>query len=266
MTKTWTTRWAAAAVALFACCAVSMAAEPKPGEQVARMYKADGADKLGYWLYLPGEYGKDAGKKWPVILFLHGSGEAGDGTTELNKVKAHGPPKLVEGKTDFGFIVISPQNPRPDRTAPAGTPRRRGWDPAAVKGLLDEVLAAHKQADADRVYLTGLSMGGFGSWATAAAYPDAFAAVAPICGGGDPATADKIKGLPFWVFHGEKDPTVKIEQSERMVAALKAAGAKEVEFTRYPDKQHDSWTVTYANPKLYEWFLKHERKSGEKAK
>jgi predicted peptidase len=243
------------------CATAADAPAGKSGEQTHQMYKVDGQDKLGYLLFLPADYGKDAAKKWPVIVFLHGSGEAGDGTTQLDKVKIHGPPKIVERKKDFGFIVISPQNPIPDRN---NSNSRRGWDPKAVKGVLDEVLANHKQADADRVYLTGLSLGGFGSWATAAAYPDTFAAIAPICGGGDPGSADKVKHLPIWVFHGEKDTAVKIEQSEAMVNALKAAGAKEVEFTRYPDKPHDCWTVTYDNPKLYEWFLKHTRKQ-EKA-
>lgn len=227
-------------------------AEGTPGKQTDEMFEA-GGQKMGYLLALPADYGKDPAKRWPVILFLHGSGEAGNGTNEVGKVRVHGPPKVAdreEGK--FGFVVISPQN----------TPRL-WWNPVVVKGLLDDVLAKYKQTDVDRVYLTGLSLGGFGSWATAAAYPDAFAAVAPACGGGDPATADKIKGLPIWVFHGELDKTVPIAQSERMVDALKAAGAKDVQFTRYPDKSHDSWTVTYDNPKLYEWFLSHVR--GKKA-
>ena len=224
-------------------------AEPVPGKQTAEIYEA-GGQKLGYLLYLPADYGKDAARKWPVILFLHGSGERGDFTTDLTKVKKHGPPKVVEQRKDFGFVVISPQCP----------PKAR-WDPAQLKALLDDALATKvKQGDQDRLYLTGLSMGGHGSWAMAAAFPDTFAAVAPVCGGGDPASADKIKHLPIWVFHGEKDQTVKIERSEAMVNALKAAGAKDVQFTRYPEAGHDSWTPTYDNPKLYEWFLGHSRK------
>jgi predicted peptidase len=236
-------------------------ADPAAGKQTAEVYEA-GGQKLGYLLYLPSDYGKDAAKQWPVILFLHGSGEAGDGAAQLDKVKKHGPPKLVEQGKDFGFVLISPQNPPSDRSKPGG---RRGWDAKQLKGLLDDVLATKaKQADRDRIYLTGLSMGGFGSWAMAATYPDTFAAVAPICGGGDPSTAAAIKHLPIWVFHGEKDTSVKIDRSEAMVDALKAAGAKQVEFTRYPDLAHDSWTVTYDNPKLYEWFLKHRRTGKQK--
>ena len=204
--------------------ATMASAKPAPGKQTAEMYEADGK-KLGYLLSLPADYGKDPAKKWPVMLFLHGSGEAGDGTTQLDKVKKHGPPKLIDNGKALPFIVVSPQNPMPDRSNPGA---RRGWDPKQLKGLLDEVTSTHaKQADADRVYLTGLSMGGFGSWALAAEYPDAFAAVAPICGGGNPAKADAIKHLPIWVFHGEKDTAVKIERSEAMVTALRAPDVTE---------------------------------------
>lgn len=221
------------------------AAAPTPGQQTAEMYEGQG--KLGYLLYVPAGY-KDAGdKKWPVIFFLHGSGERGNGTTELEKNKKHGPPKLVEGLTK-DFIVISPQCPKDDR-----------WEAKSLKGLLDVVTGKLKNADTDRIYLTGLSMGGFGSWMLAAEYPEVFAAVVPICGGGNPSTAAKLKNLPIWVFHGDKDTAVKIAMSQAMVDALKAAGAKEVEFTIYPGVGHDSWTQSYANPKLYEWLLKHTR-------
>src|SRR4029434_2940175 len=94
------------------------------------------------------------------------------------------------------FIVVSPQNPAPDRNKPGF----RGWDPKAVKGLLDEVIANHKQADPDRVYLTGLSLGGFGTWSTAAAYPDTFAAIAPICGGGAPSQTDQLQNITILVL------------------------------------------------------------------
>ena len=130
------------------------------------------------------------------------------------------------------------------------------------QALVDDVLARHKAADPDRVYLTGLSMGGFGTWETATEYPERFAAIAPICGGGRPYTAARLKKLPTWVFHGEKDPVVPIKRSEEMVDALKKAGG-DVKFTRYPEAGHDSWTETYNNPELYEWFLKHQR--GQKA-
>ena len=127
--------------------------------------------------------------------------------------------------------------------------------------MLDEIQGKYK-VDPDRVYLTGLSLGGFGTWETATQHPERFAAIAPICGGGRPFMARRLKNLPAWVFHGEKDPVVPIKRSEEMVEALKAAGG-DVKFTRYPEAQHDSWTETYNNPQLYEWFLQHKR--GEKS-
>ena len=218
--------------------------DAKPGQsghtfqkEVTVMVKAD------YLLFLPEGYGQDPAKKWPVILFLHGAGERG---ADLNKVKAHGPPKIVEQRKDFPFIVISPQ-----------CPEGKWWEPDVLVGLLDDVLAKHPAADRERVYLTGLSMGGFGTWQTAIEYPDRFAAIAPICGGGSRYRARGIKHIPTWVFHGDKDEVVPVEASIEMVDALKAAGG-DVQFTRYPDAGHDSWTVTYDNPKLYEWFLSHK--------
>ncbi|MGH7136708.1 MAG: prolyl oligopeptidase family serine peptidase [Pirellulales bacterium] len=197
--------------------------------------------KLNYLVFLPDDYEK-SDKKWPLILFLHGAGESGD---DLSKVKKHGPPKIVETKTDFPFIVVSPQS--------AG----RGWNADALKALLDKVVGDYR-VDRDRVYLTGLSMGGFGTWTLAAAYPEYFAAIAPVCGGGNPADAKKVKDLPIWVFHGAKDDAVPLRRSEDMVNALNDVGA-DVKFTVYPDAGHDSWTETYDNPELYKWFLSHKR-------
>jgi predicted peptidase len=202
--------------------------------------------KMNYLLYVPDHVKNDRGL--PLVLFLHGSGESGD---DVQKVKKHGLPKLIEAGKTFPFIVVSPQSPSP----------RIGWNPDALGALLDEVESQHK-VDKDRVYVTGLSMGGFGTWALAAAYPKRFAAIAPICGGGNPETARKLKDLPIWVFHGAKDPVVRPRQSERMVEALKNAGNKQVKLTMYPEAGHDSWTETYDNPKLYEWLLEHKR--GEK--
>jgi len=196
-----------------------------------------------YLLYLPKDYGKDRRQRWPVILFLHGAGERGG---DLELVKKHGPPKIVEDKKDFPFIVLSPQCPE------------GGWWPADfLIPLLDEV-AKQYRVDKSRVYLTGLSMGGFGTWALAIEHPDRFAAIAPICGGGDPKLVSRIKHLPVWVFHGAKDPVVPLEKSEMMVKALEEAGGN-VKFTAYPEATHDSWTETYDNPELYEWFLSHRR-------
>jgi len=203
--------------------------------------------KLDYLLYLPPDYNKDAQKKWPLIVFLHGSGERG---TDVQEVAKHGPPKIVEDKDSplsGRFIVVSPQ-----------CPPKIWWQVDSLNGLLDEVLEKY-HVDKDRVYLTGLSMGGFGSWTWGEHDAGRFAAMAPMCGGGDPTQADKLKDTPIWCFHGEMDKTVAIQHSEEMVDAVKAAGNKEVKFTRYPDAGHDCWTKSYANPDLYDWFLEHKR-------
>ena len=198
-----------------------------------------------YLVNLPAGYDpNDADKRWPVLLFLHGSGERGD---DLEKVKVHGPPKVAPTRPDFPFIVISPQCPANDR-----------WLPAELAALLDEVAAKYRTA-ADRVYLTGLSMGGYGTWSLAAEYPGRFAAIAPICGGGDPTDTARVRQIPAWVFHGGKDPVVPVERAHEMVDALKKTDAAEVKLTIYPDAGHDSWTVTYDNPELYAWLLAHKR-------
>ena len=170
---------------------------------------------------------------------------AGD---DLNRVKAHGPAKIVEAGKDLPFIIVSPQCPA------------KQWWPVKVEvlmGLLDEIEEKY-DVDPQRIYLTGLSMGGYGSWSLASMYPDRFAAVAPICGGGMPYLARNFKNLPVWAFHGAKDDVVPLQRSQEMVDAINNAGGN-AKLTVYPDVDHDSWTETYDNPKLYEWFLKHRR-------
>ena len=201
--------------------------------------------RANYLLYLPEQY-LTSQKKWPLILFLHGAGERGN---DLSKVTRHGPPNLIaKEKGEFPFVILSPQ-----------CPKNSWWSNElridVLNVLLDDVVSRYR-IDKKRIYVTGLSMGGFGTWSLAAAYPDRFAAIAPICGGGNPQDAASIAHLPIWVFHGAKDKTVPIKKSEEMVAALKKAGCK-VKFTVYPDAGHNSWTETYNNPALYEWFLKH---------
>lgn len=234
------------ALALAAAPWLPLRAETPAAGQTAQKLDRELHVKLDYLLYLPKDYGKEQDKKWPLILFLHGAGERG---SDVNVVKKHGPPKLVQGDQETPakqFIVVSPQ-----------CPEGRWWQPQEVIALLDEITEKYK-VDQDRVYLTGLSMGGFGTWDTAMRFPDRFAAIAPICGGGEPRRVGAIKKMPTWVFHGEKDNVVPIAQSEEMVDALKRAGG-DPKFTRYPEANHDSWTVTYNNPELYAWFLEHKR-------
>lgn len=244
-TLTRLTRFTAAVAVAAALGSAAVAADPEHGQRPQQLVKQVEI-KMDYLLYLPDDYGKQQDKKYPLILFLHGAGERG---TDVNLVKKHGPPKLVDGKTQLAvanFIVVSPQC-KPNQW----------WQPHEVIALLDEVSQKYP-VDPDRVYLTGLSMGGFGTWETASRYTDRFAAIAPICGGGDPRRVRSLRDVPTWVFHGDKDEVVPVQRSIEMVDALKKLG-NEAKFTRYPEAGHDSWTETYNNPELYEWFLKHKR-------
>lgn len=196
---------------------------------------------MRYLLYLPKDYEQQ--DSWPLLLFLHGAGERGD---DLDLVKKHGPPMLIERGQEFPFIVVSPQ-----------CPTNRRWEPFELAALLDEIDEKYR-VDQDRIYVTGLSMGGFGTWSLAAYQPDRFAALVPICGGGEPIMAQLLRPIPTWVFHGAKDPVVPLERSAIMVEAMRKAGG-DVKSTIYPETGHDSWTDSYANPELYEWLLQQKR-------
>ena len=219
----------------------SNAGQQKPAE-LDRIIKV----QMKYLVYLPKDY--DQKDSWPVLLFLHGSGERGD---NLDLVKVHGPPKLIAGGKQFPFIVVSPQ-----------CPNGQSWEPFKLTALLDEIGEKYK-VDQDRIYVTGISMGGFGTWALASHSPNRFAAIVPICGGGDPSRAKRIAHIPAWVFHGGKDPTVPVENSKKMVEALKKNGG-DPKFTIYSEAGHDSWTQAYNTPELYEWLLQQKR-TGKKA-
>lgn len=234
------------------CPTFTFALDPQPGNQVAAELevpsaddKSDAKEKIRFWLYTPANLGEK--EKLPLLIFLHGAGERGD---DLDKVKVHGPPKIVEGKADFPFVVISPQ-------CPSG----RWWNTKQIVSLIEQAAADPKlKVDADQIHLTGLSMGGFGSWGVAAEIPGKLATVTPICGGGDVKTAGKIKSLPIWVVHGDKDGAVPLKRSEEMVAALRAEGGSPI-FTVYAGVGHDSWTQTYSSQLLYDWMLAHKRKA-----
>ena len=198
---------------------------------------------LKYLFYLPKDYYNAKKIAWPLILFLHGMGERGN---DLELVKIHGIPKIVKTQKDFPFIAVSPQ-------CPTEYVWRGKKMLQAVESLILKIIKNYR-IDKTRVYVTGLSMGGYGTWALAARRPELFAAAVPICGGGDPATVNVLKNLPIWVFHGGLDGVVLPEESEKMVRALERAGGK-VRYTLYPKAYHDSWTETYDNPALYDWML-----------
>jgi predicted peptidase len=212
-----------------------------------RTFKNPDGKVSKYVLFVPAAY--KAEKAYPVILFLHGSGESG---TDGKKQATVGLGKAIQTQEkDFPFIVVFPQS------------EKRNWQADSEDGkralaILDEVTREYK-TDPKRIYLTGLSMGGFGTWSLAAKVPQRWAAIVPICGRGDPKTAEAIKDLPCWCFHGDADTAVPVDGSRKMIEALKAAGGKP-RYDEYPGVGHNSWDKAYANKELYEWLLKQERK------
>lgn len=197
-----------------------------------------------YRVFLPRNYGVDTTQKYPLILFLHGSGQRGD---NLATAQLYGPQHYLATHQELPFITVVPQ-----------CPLDQWWYSEDIIDLLDEILAKYPIYP-DRVILTGLSMGGFGTWRTAELHPERFAAIAPICGAGQPLLAPAMKNLPVWVFHGGRDTTVPLARSQEMVDALKKAGGN-VKFTIFPEDGHDSWTDAYNTPELYKWFLEQRRK------
>ncbi len=205
---------------------------------------------LKYLLHLPDGYNQEAGRHWPVILFLHGAGERGQ---NLELVLKHGIPRIVEEMQDFPFITIAPQ-----------CPMDTWWsDHFPVLDVLLKEVVDRYDVDQNRIYVTGISMGGYGTWHLAATYPERFAAIAPICGGGPwfygfPEKVRDLVKTPVWAFHGALDEIVPLRESQILVDELRAVGG-DVRMTIYPDAGHDSWTQTYRNPELYNWFLSNRK-------
>jgi predicted peptidase len=236
----------------------AFAADPAAGVQVEQELKV-GDGSIPYLLYLPKKYGaEDAGSsqgRWPLMLFLHGRGES---KGPLSVVKKWGPPNFIDHGINFHYIIASPQCP----------PSPKSWnspeEQALLVALLDHLTNTLK-VDQDRIYLSGLSMGGFGSWRLAADHPDLFAAVVPICGGGDPKDAEKLKNLPIWAWHGAADPTVPVQRSIDMVEAIKKAGSTTILLTTLEGIGHVSWQAAYASPDVWEW-LDRQSASGNRAR
>lgn len=203
-------------------------------------------ENLAYYLYYPDDYQEEQDKKFPLLLFLHGGGESGE---RLETVKRIGPPKLIVQGKKFPFLILAPQNPN----------EKKWWNTRAIKQLLDSVVSDNS-IDPQRIYLTGLSRGGGAAWELAVQYPDTFAAMAVVCGMTPVPYASWInKKMPIWVFHGEKDKSVPIEESETMVARLREMGY-DVLFTKYPNLGHNAWVKAYETEALYEWFMEQKLK------
>lgn len=208
----------------------------------------DGESK--YVVFVPHDYTPE--KEYPVILFLHGAGERGDDGIVPVKQGIGSAIRFKDTEKKFPFIVVFPQC----RTG--GTWKAGGPDSDRALAILAEVQKAYK-TDAKRVYLTGLSMGGSGTWSLAAAHPDRWAAIVPICGGADLTTAEKIKHIPCWYFVGDKDREALLVNSRAMMEALKKAGGQP-RYSEYPHVGHNSWDSAYVTPELYPWLLSHTAK------
>jgi predicted peptidase len=207
--------------------------------------KNDKQIEMQYLIYLPSNYDKDEGS-YPLVLFLHGVGECG---SDISIIERHGIPKIIEEGKAFPFIAIAPQC------------KEGGWwaEPPYIESLLSLVhnVIDEYSIERSRVYGTGLSMGGFGTFALAIQEPKLFAAIVPVCGGAEIDKLDQIQHLPVWIFHGDKDSTIPVENSLLIYKKLKPIN-DQVFLTIYEGVDHDSWTETYENEAVYEWFLKYK--------
>lgn len=238
------------AVVFFNASTATPTGEPKTGF-LPRVHKgADGDNK--YVLFVPHSY--KGTEQAPLILFLHGAGERGDDGELPVKQGIGNAIKFKQNEKSFPFFVIFPQ-------CKAG--KQHNWkaggpDANRALAILDEVMKDYK-IDSKRLYLTGLSMGGAGTWHLAFAHPDKWAAIAPICGGGDPKAADHIKHIPCWCFCGDKDGPKLVQNNRDMIEALKKAGGNP-RYSEFPHVGHNSWDPAYVTPELYTWFLSHKLK------
>jgi predicted peptidase len=239
---------AALALAAFSWLGLAQAAEGKGHGFLDRTHRDPDGQEAKYILFVPHVYRGD--KPPPLILALHGAGETGkDGRRQV--VVGLGP-AVRQREKSFPFLVIFPQSQK--RTWQANSA-----DAQRALAILAEVEKEYK-VDHRRVYLTGISMGGFGTWSLAAKYPERWAAIVPVCGGGDPKQADKIKNIPCWCFHGAADRVVSPQRSRAMMKALWAAGGHP-NYTEYANVGHNSWDKAYATPDLYEWMLQFHLKN-----
>ena len=198
---------------------------------------------LNYLLYLPNEYDQSE-QVFPLVLFLHGAGERGD---DLENLKIHGIPKLINEGRSFPFISLAPQCPNDGY-----------WDkPEYVSTLISLVKTVMKdtRVDPKRVYGTGLSMGGLGTLAIAIKDPELFSAIIPICGGADLEKIQRLNKLPMWIFHGDRDDVIPLDNSISIYQSLRSVN-ENVFLTVYAGVDHDSWTETYENDDIYDWLLK----------
>ena len=195
--------------------------------------------KYNYLISVPANYDKEPGKKWPVIFYLHGRHASGK---NLNSLKRYGLPYYLSIGKKMDFIVVSPQ-----------CPNVKNWSSEDWFNPVYDEVAAKYRVDDCRVYLMGMSMGGYGTWSLANRMPDRFAAISPMCGGADVRWADNLSRIPTWVFHGTADTEIPISQSEVMVKSMEHKN-KHLKFTRLFKQGHDI-SKQFNNDELYAWLL-----------
>jgi predicted peptidase len=291
----------------------ALAAASPRARLVRQPYTSSSGEERQYLIYLPAGFDTQPERRWPVLLFLHGDGERGNGLDELDWVMAHGP--LYEAwvqRRDLPFIILAPQLPLFGRDKlmpylrdrdPAAIPRRLeegkpprpdefptpqpmegaaadselpmgpegppdGWPSREqdLLAMLDQALAVYR-GDPDRIYLTGLSYGGFGTWYLASRHPERFAAIAPVVGWGHPALMAPLAEhqVPVWAFAGGRDPVVPVRYFYAGLNELERLGDREVLFTVHEDTGHDTWQRVYAGLDLYGWLLSHRREAAERS-
>lgn len=236
--------------------AVLLAADPLDRFET-RVYRQANGDSLPYRLLAPARC--EPGQKYPLVLFFHGAGERG---TNNRSQLVHGMREFAsDARRDaYPCFVVAPQCPDGDQwvatpwSAPAHTMPAEPTRPLRLALELVAALEKELPIDSQRLYVTGLSMGGFGVWDALQRYPQRFAAGVPICGGGDTALAARMAHVPIWAFHGAEDGAVQPRRSRDMIAALKQAGGTP-RYTEYPKTGHDAWTATYRDPELYAWLF-----------
>jgi predicted peptidase len=212
--------------------------------QTAHSFEAEIKVKVEgrYMLYLPDDYERSA-QKYPLVLFLHGRGESG---TNLDAVNVNGPGREIADGRKFPFIMISPQ-----------TLEQQFWDVHMLTALLNKIEKDYR-VDKKREYVTGLSMGGHGTYALAAYQPTRFAAIAPVCGAGDLDIAPRLTHVPIFAVHGEKDDTVPCEKDQQLIDAIRRLGG-DAKIEIVANAGHDVWTRTYAGNEIYDWLLSHKK-------
>jgi predicted peptidase len=242
----------AVAVSVFA--SVAMAADYEP-----RVFKNAAEQKLNYQILTPKGYDATGTEKYPLVLFLHGAGERGDDNVAQLK---HCTKKFLEpeNRDKYPCFVMVPQCPTDKKWVEVDWSADKHDQPEkpdeTMQLVLDTLASLQNEFRVDdrRLYVSGLSMGGYGTWDLAARYPDRIAAAAPICGGGDEKMAARLSKLPLWVFHGDQDTAVKPERSRNMIAAIEKAGGKP-KYTEFKGVGHNSWDPAYADPALLAWMF-----------